>query len=52
MGHGANQFAVLDDGTAAHADVKLGTKEFCVFLRILCVFAGKRQVFTHLTRDH
>ena len=36
---------------AAHADVKCGTKEFCVFLQFLCVFAGKRQVLTHLNRS-
>ena len=47
---GADELAVLDNGTAAHADVKCGTKEFCVFLQILCVFLGKRQVFTHLNR--
>ena len=51
MGHGADKFAILDDGTAAHTDVKKGTKEFRVFLQDLCVFTGKRQVFTHLTRD-
>ena len=43
MGHRAHQFPVLYNGTAAHADVKQGTKEFCVFLQFLCVFAGKRQ---------
>ena len=42
---------VLDNRTAAHADVKYRTKEFCVFLWFLCVFAGKRQVFTHLNRS-
>ena len=51
MGNGADEFAVLDDGTAGHADVKCGTKEFCVFLQFLCVFAGKRQVFTHLNQN-
>jgi len=42
MSNGADELAVLDDGAAGHADVKQGTKEFCVFLRFLCVFAGKR----------
>ena len=42
---------VLDDGAAAHFCVKYGTKEFCVFLQILCVFAGKRQALAHLIRD-
>ena len=51
MGHGANQFAILNNRATAHADVKYETKEFCVFLRFLCVFAGKRQVFTYLNRD-
>ena len=51
MGHGADEFAVLDDGRAGHADVKQGTKEFCVYLRFLCVFKGKMQVLTHLNRD-
>jgi hypothetical protein len=51
MGHGAGEFSVLDNGTTGHFCVKCGTKEFCVFLQILCVFAGKRQVFTHLTHD-
>ena len=32
VGHGADELAVLDDGTSGHADVKCGTKEFCVFL--------------------
>ena len=49
--HSADEFAVLDDWAAGHADVKQGTKEFCVFLRFLCVFWGKRQVFTYLARD-
>jgi len=47
----ADQLAVLDDEAAGHADVKYETKEFCVFPRFLCVFAGKRQVFTYITRD-
>jgi hypothetical protein len=51
MGRRTDQFAVLNDGTAAHADVKQGTKEFCAFLRFLCVFVCKSQFFTHLTRD-
>ena len=51
MGHGAHQFAVLDDGAAGNVDVKQGTKEFCVFGAVFMRFAGKRQVFTHLTRD-
>jgi hypothetical protein len=51
MGDRAHQFTVLNDRRAGHADVKYGTKEFYVFLRFLCVFSGKRQVFTHLTRD-
>ena len=34
MGYRAHQFAVLDDRTAGHADVKYGTKKFCVFLQI------------------
>ena len=33
MGHRADELAVLDNGTAAHADVKYGTNKFCVFLR-------------------
>ena len=51
MSHRADELAVLDDGAARHADVKAGTKEFCVFLQILRVFAGKRHVFTHLNRS-
>ena len=51
VGNRAYQPAVLNNGAAGHADVKCGTKEFCVVLRFLCVFAGKRQVLAHLTRD-
>ena len=51
MGHGTHQFAILNNRATAHADVKYETKEFCVFLRFLCVFEGKRQVLAHLTRD-
>ena len=51
MGDCAHQLAVLDDGATAHADVKQGTKKSCVFLQFLCVFRGKRQLFTYLTRD-
>ena len=51
MRHRTHQLAVLDDGTSGHADVKCGTKEFCTLLRFLCVFAGKRQVFTYPNRD-
>ena len=50
MGDRPHQLAVLDDGTARHFCVKYGTKEFCVFLRLLCVFASKRQVFTPINR--
>ena len=38
MGDSTHKFSVLDNGRAAHGDVKQGTKEFCVFLRFLCVF--------------
>ena len=41
MGHSAHQFAVLNDGTAGHADVKCGTKEFCIFLRFYAHFGVK-----------
>ena len=51
VGDGADEVTVLDDRRAGHADVKYGTKEFCVFLRFLFVFAGERQAFTYLTRD-
>ena len=51
MGHSADQFAVLNDGTAGHADAKRGTKEICAKIAFSCVFAGKRQVLAHLNRD-
>ena len=51
MGDGADEFAVLNNRTAAHVDVKQETKEFCVFLQDLCVFTGKRQVFTPSNRS-
>ena len=50
VGHGADEFAVLDDGAAAHVCVKYRTKEFFVFLRLVCAFADKRQVFTPINR--
>ena len=51
VGDGADEVAVLDNGATGHADVKHGINKFCVFLRFLCVFTGRRQVFTRLTRD-
>ena len=51
MGHGADEFAVLNNRAAAHADVKQGTKEICAKIAFLCVFAGKRQVLAHLNRS-
>ena len=51
MCHSADEFAVLNDRTAGHTDVKDGTKEFCVFLQILCVFVGKRQVLACLNKN-
>ena len=50
MGDGAYQFSILNNGIAGHFCVKCGTKEFCVFLRFLCVFSGKKQVFTPINR--
>ena len=51
MSNGAHQLSVLYDRRAGHADVKCGTKEFCIFLRFLCVFAGKREVFPPINRN-
>ena len=51
MGDGADELAVLDNGTAGHFCVKYGTKEFCVFLLFLRVFACKRQAFAYITRN-
>jgi len=48
VGNGADEFPVLDDGAAGHADVKQGTKEFCFF----CGFYAFLQVkgrFLHLS---
>ena len=52
MGDCADQFAVLNDGAAAHADVKCGTKIFCVFLQILCVLQVKGRFLHTSTRIH
>jgi hypothetical protein len=51
MSNRADELAVLNDRRAGHVDVKCGTKEFCVFLQILCIFAGKRQVFIPINRS-
>ena len=51
VGHCADELAILNNGRAGHVCVKYRTKEFCVFLRFLCVVRGKRQVFTYLDRS-
>jgi hypothetical protein len=46
LGHGADQLAVLDNGTAAHVDVKQGTKEICRKIAFLSQKIHKKEVFT------
>ena len=43
MGHCADQFTVLDDGTAGHECVKYRTKLFYIFLRILAFGVEKTE---------
>ena len=35
MGNGADEFAVLDDGTAAHANVKCGTNFYAILFEFV-----------------
>ena len=49
MGYRANQFSVLDDGTAGHVRVKCRTKFFYKFLRVLAFGVENQRIIRHST---
>ena len=51
MRNGADELAVLNDGTAGHADVKQGTKEICRKIAFLSPKYTKKEVFTCLNKN-
>ena len=51
MGDGADEFAVLDDGAAGHADVKCGTKENYRKIAFLSQKYTKKEVFIWLNQN-
>ncbi len=48
MGHGAHEFAVLNDRSAAHGHVNTGVKDFSRFLEKIISICRKQYIFDHL----
>ena len=49
MSHRADEFAILNDGTAAHECVKYRTKFFYNFLRVLVFGVENQRIIRHST---